>query len=273
MEIVRHYACLASDELCFFLKQNQISFQQNSLAGGKSRVYFDVLESDLFFAELEKVSLTDCVITKQVKYSKKEIENARWLTCNPTTAKVNLANQAKTFSVSEEYDTGKAYHRVLSGMPFYVAKPVVHNANQHFFASYEATNQLFCTEYAKSMLQRMNLPISFSPVLNSKTELPIGDLYDIRINYILPKEALDLSNSEEMFVCPVCGFNTFLPPLTLQIRKDYLHEAPSICRTEALFGWGGNYAAPINVISHEVYTFLAENHLMRGLEIEPIALV
>lgn len=272
MEIVRHYACVASDELCDFFNQYNIPFQQDGTIGEKRRVYFDVLESGDFFPELKKITLNDCIITKQVKYSKKEIRDAQWLTCTPTTAKVNLANQEKTFVVSEEYGAGKAYHRALSGMPFYVSKAVAHNANQHFFASYEATNQLFCTEYAKLILQKMNLPISFDPVLSSKTESPIGDLYAVHIPYVLPAEALDLSNSEDTFVCPVCGFETFLPPLSLNVREKYLKDTPCICRTEAVFGWGGNYAAPINIISHEVYLVLAENHLVRGLEMEPIFL-
>lgn len=119
----------------------------------------------------------------------------------------------------------------------------------------------------------MNLPISFDAVLSSKTELPIGDLYAVHIHCVLPVDALDLSNSEETFVCPVCGFETFLPPLSLNVRRKYMDEASDICRTEAVFGWGGNYAAPITIISHELYMILAENHLVRGLKIEPISLI
>lgn len=273
MKVVRHYACLTSEELCDFLDRNKVSFQQDCSTVGMGRVYFDVFESDCFFPELAKIELKDCVITKQVRYSKKEIESAQWLTCNPTTAKVNLTNQDKTFWVSEQYGTGKAYHRMLSGMPFYISKRVAHNGKQHFFASYDAPNQLFCTEYAKSMLQRINLPISFEPVLNSKTEMPIGDLYALHIQYVLPVKALDLSNSEETFACPVCGSQTFLPPFSLQIRKEYLIDTPGIFRTEAVFGWGGNYSAPINIISNEIYLELVEKRLVRGLEIEPISLI
>lgn len=272
MEILRHYACFESDEICAFLNRNKIPFQQDVSPAGHNCVFFDVFESHPFFQELMKLELDNCVITKKVKYSKEEIENAPWLTCTPITAKVNLTNQDKTFSVYEEYDIGKAHHRVLSGMPFYISKPVAHNSKQHFFASHEATNQLFCTEHAKSILQKMNLPISFEPVLNSKTEQPIQNLYSLHIHYVIPATALDLSNSEETFRCPVCGSETFLPPLSLQIRKEHMTNVPGICRTEAIFGWGGNYAAPINIISNEVYLLLAENHLLRGLEIEPISL-
>lgn len=273
MKILRHYACLMNDELCDFLNRNQVSFQQDCFAVGRVRVFFDVFESDYFFPELTKIELKDCVITKQVRYSKNEIESAQWLTCNPTTAKVNLTNQDRTFLVSEQYGIGKAYHRMLSGMPFYISKNIVRNGKQHFFASHEAPNQLFCTEYAKSILQRNDLPISFEPVLNSKTEMPIEDLYALHIQYVLPIKALDLSNSEESFVCPVCGSQTFLPPLSLQIRKEYLIDTPGIFRTEAVFGWGGNYSAPINIISKEIYSELVANHLVRGLETEPISLI
>ena len=273
MEIIRHYACLSSDALCNFLNQNKISFHHDVLSVENSRIYFDISENHPFFSELLNFELNDCVITKQTKYSKKELKTARWLTCTPTSAKVNLVNQEKTFRVYEEYDTGKSRHRILSGMPFFVSKPVTHNAKQHFFTSHEATNQLFCTEYAKTVLQGMNLSVSFEPVLHGKTELPIGDLYAVHMQYILPLEALELSNSEETFVCPVCGTPTFLPPLTLQVREEHLRDIPSICRTEAIFGWGGNYAAPMIIMSHELYSVLTENNLLRGLEIEPVCLV
>lgn len=273
MEIIRHYACFASDELSSFLNQNQIPCQQDSLASLRSRVYFDISESDPVFSQLAQIPLPDCIITKRVKYTKQEIFNAPWLTCNPTTAKINLVNENISFLVSEQYDKGKAHHRKLSGKPFYVVKPINHNANQHFFTAYEATNQMFCTEHAKSLIQKENLPLSFNAVRNIKTDLPIGNLYDIRINYVLPTESLDLSNVEETFICPVCGAKTFLPPISLRIHADYLSLAPDVCRTAAVFGWGGNYAAPINIISHDVYVFLEKNHLTRGLQFDPIALV
>ena len=273
MEIIRHYACSSNDELCNFLNQNEISFLQDVLSVSSSRIYFDVSENHPCFSDLLKFKLDDCVISKRARYSKRELETAKWLTCTPTTAKINLVNQEKTFKVYEEYDTGKSRHRILSGMPFYVSKPIAHNAKQHFFTSHEATNQLFCTEHAKLLLQDINLSISFEPVLHGKTELPIGNLHAVHIPYTLPMEALELSNSEDIFICPVCGIQTYLPPLTLQVKEEYLSNIPNICRTEAIFGWGGNYAAPIIIISHEVYSVFAKNNLLRGLEIEPLCLV
>lgn len=273
MEIIQHYACMKNDELMDFLRRHQVPFREDGRDAGVWRVYFDVRESDPCFPELADLKLDGCVITKRVKYSKKEMDSAQWLTCTPTTAKVNLTNQNITFSLSGEYDTGKAYHRRLSGLPFYVLRPISHSANQHFFASHEATNQLFCTEYARSVIQGIRLPVSFDSVLSSRTELPVGDLYAVRIHPVLPVDALDLENSEKTFICPCCGAHTFLPPLPLNVRKEYLRDVPGVCCTEAIFGWGGNYTAPITLISKEVYAVLAANHLLRGLEIEPVSLI
>lgn len=273
MKVIRHYVCLASDELCEFLNQNGIPYQQVSAEWLNRQIYFDITECSPAFSMLTEMQLKNCIITKRVQYTRREIQNAAWLTCTPSTVKLNLVNEDISFSASERFGSGKAHHRVLTGKPFYVSAPIVHNHNQHFFAAYEATNQLFCTEHAKMLMQENNFPLSFRAVRSSKTDMPIGDLYDIFIPYSLPPEALELSNSEETFFCPVCGARTFLPPLPLQIYRKSLSHAPNICKTASIFGWGGNYAAPINIISHDVYLFLAKNHLTRGLQLEPIVLV
>lgn len=274
MKVIRHYACRATDELCEFLNQNKISYQQEvDAAWLYGQIYFDIAENDPAFSMLAEMQLENCIITKRIQYTKREIQDAAWLTCTPTTAKINLVNEDVSFAVFERFGSGKAHHRVLTGKPFYISAPIVHNRNQHFFAAYAATNQLFCSEHAKVLLQENNFPLSFRAVRSSKTDMLIGDLYDILIPNILPREALELSNSEETFFCPVCGAKTFFPPLSLRIYRKYLENAPDICKTVSVFGWGGNYAAPINIISHDVYLFLVEKHLTRGLRLEPIALV
>lgn len=273
MEIVRHYSCCANDDICSLLNQNRIPYQQDDLGNGTIRIYFDISENNPLFPQLSDISLVKCIIFKKVKYTKKEICTAQWLTCNPTTAKVNLKNQEISFLLKEQYDSGKARHRVPSGKPFFVSKPLRHNVNQHFFTSDEATNQIFCTEYAKNLLNKQDYPLSFNPVLNSKTFLPIGNLFEVCVEHILPLESMDLSNSEETFTCPGCGAVTFLPPLSLQLRNEYLVNAPAIFRTPSVFSWGGNYSAPITIVSHDVYIFLSESHLTRGLEFEPIIML
>lgn len=273
MKVIRHYVCPASDVLCEFLNQNGISYQQVGTEWLCRQICFDIAECAPAFSMLAEMQLENCIITKQVQYTRLEIQNAEWLTCTPTTVKLNLANEDISFSVSERFGNGKAHHRILTGKPFYISAPIVHNHNQHFFTAYEATNQLFCTEYAKVLMQEHNYPLSFRAVRSSKTDMPIGDLYDICIPYVLPPEALELSNSENTFFCPVCGAKTFLPPLQLQIYRKSLNHAANICKTASVFGWGGNYAAPINIISHDVYRFLSEYHLTRGLQFEPITLV
>lgn len=154
-----------------------------------------------------------------------------------------------------------------------MAAPISKRPNQHFFTADETPNHLFCTEYAKNLLERRKLPLDFRAVQHARTGEPVGDLYDIRILETLPIEALDLSNSEETFVCPVCGAITFLPPLQLQIRRPFLENMSQMCATAAAFGWGGNYTAPMNLISHDLFLYLSGNKLTRGLRIEPVKLI
>ena len=48
---------------------------------------------------------------------------------------------------------------------------------------------------------------------------------------------------------------------------------PMICATKTVFGWGGNYAARMNLISHDLYLYLKKNELTRGLRTDPAELI
>lgn len=271
MIILQHYVCVAQTNICDFLKQNHVDFQlitdENSL---KDRISFEIAENDGAFASLSELQLTECVVTRRILYEKKEIEESSWLTCTPTSKKIQLSNTDDSFLILEMYGDGKARHRLLTGKPFYISKPFRHSPNQHFWGADEVPNQLFCSEHAKRLLSRFEPEITFEPVYHSKIGEPIGDVYAIHIHHSLPKRAIDLSLSEEKFICPVCQKETFLPPPMLRIQSEFLDESHPICKTEEIFGWGGNYAAPINIISNAVYQFLKENQLLRGLYFEPV---
>ena len=154
-----------------------------------------------------------------------------------------------------------------------MSKPLSRRPNQHFFTACGAEDHLFCTERAKILLEALDLPLAFQAVCHYKTGNPIGDLYDVQILTELPFDALELSNSEETYTCHVCGKQTFLPPLQLRLRGAYLEGMPMICATKPVFGWGGNYAARINLISHDLYLYLKKNELTRGLRVDPVELI
>lgn len=270
MEIIWHYACSGSDDLLAFLKDWKISYKCAEEIG---MVFFDISEHNSAFPQLSQMHLKECILTNRVKFTRDEIRSARWFTCTPTGAKLNLCREEVTFSLSERYGDNLAYHRVMSGAPFYVTGRYSRHPNQHFFTADETPNHLFCTEYAKTLLQERELPIAFCPVLHDRTEQPVGDLYDLRMEHVLPPEAVDLSNVEETFTCPACGKQTFLPPLQLRVYRSFLERAPGVCETAPVFGWGGNYAAPMVLFSKEIFSLLSENHMTRGLEFDPVEIV
>ena len=273
MEIICHFAIPLEQKLSDFLEENKVMYQKFDMPDGEPYASFDITEASPAYARFMQMQITTEKPIKNTKFSEEERQRAQWLTCTPITAKLNLCREDVSFTLSERFGDGLAHHRTMTGAPFFVAAPISKRPNQHFFTADETPNHLFCTEYAKNLLERRKLPLDFRAVQHARTGEPVGNLYDIRILETLPVEALDLSNSEETFVCPVCGAITFLPPLQLQIRRSFLENMSQMCATAAVFGWGGNYTAPMNLISHDLFLYLTGNKLTRGLRIEPVKLI
>lgn len=271
MKVICHFAVPLNDTIRSILVGNKIPYHEFTMPCNEIYASFDVLESSPAYSHL--IQTTGCTPIKNVKFSDDEMQSAKWLTCTPINAKLSLRKEDISFTLLECYGEGLAHHRIMSGAPFYVAAPISRKSNQHFFTADETPHHLFCTEHAKKLLEERKLPLDYRAVQHYRTGKPIGDLYDIRIPISLPMDALELSNSEETFLCPVCGKRTFLPPLQLKIRSTFLKDMPEICATMPVFSWGGNYAAPFNLISHDLFLFLTKNKLARGLSIEPVALI
>lgn len=276
MEKQVRYCTPFSSDIVAYLKTNGIPFF-NTGEGKKRWIIYTISDKDTLFMQHCSFlqSLDHVSVIQSVKYSEKEITSAAWLTCEAVTAKVHLEREEETFAVTETYDRGKAYHRSLTGRPFYTSKPVGHSPLQNFFYSYQLTpSHLFCTEYAKKALQFMNPSIKFEEVLHSKTERPIADLFYVDIQQELPSDAVNVDCAREEYRCPRCGKITYCPPLLpLQIYREYLPDNAAVCKTAEIFSLGGNLSFSVNLVSQRFYQAIKANNLGRGLRFAPVALV
>ena len=273
MKVVCHFLCPLDPALEALLEKYGVSYKGFEMPDKREYASFDIPETSPAYAAFRQLRPDEPAPIRNAVFTERERENARWLTCTALTAKVELQKEEASFTCSEFFGEGMAHHRTWNGGPFYVSKPLSRRPNQHFFTACGAEDHLFCTERAKTLLEALNLPLAFQAVCHYKTGNPIGDLYDVQILTELPFDALELSNSEETYPCPVCGKQTFLPPLQLRLRGAYLEGMPMICATKPVFGWGGNYAARINLISHDLYLYLKKNELTRGLRVDPVELI
>lgn len=274
MEIVWHFACYGTDKLQNYLLKNKIRFDREEILPALSGwIYFDISECHPAFMQIQKLCGQDTISTYKVRYNKTELENARWLTFDSHIDKIDLSREDVTFFCTEVYDNRKAHHRYLSGSPFYVSKPPKHTKQQHFFCSSMATSYLFCTEYAKQNLSEISNTIICEPVLSVLTNQPVGDLFYMNFAETIPESAMDLSNVEEVYACPVCQKQTYLPPVQLRIRQEFLNNDIDFCKTADIFSFGGNFSFHINIVSQRVYKEIKQRAIGRGLEFSPIQLI
>lgn len=274
LEIIWHFACYGSCELQGYLLENKIKFDREEMLPSLSGwIYFDISEQHSAFGRIQKLCGQDAISTFKTKFTTDELKSANWLTFDSLIDSVNLACEDITFFCTEAYENGKAHHRYLSGGSFYVSKMPRHTKQQHIFCSSMAASYLFCTQYAKQSLSEVSNKIIYEPVLRASTSQPIGDLFYMNFVETIPKKAVDLSNVREVYTCPVCQKRTYLPPVQLRIREEFLHNGTDFCKTEDIFGSGGNFSFHMNIISQRAYQVLKQKALIRGLEFAPILLI
>ena len=277
METIWHVACLGTDDLQKLLQESQIQYErEKELSSLLGWIYFDVSEQNPAFLHIRELcgeDGEDAVLTYKVRFTSNELQAARWLVFESLTEKIDLVREDITFSCAEIIEGGKAYHRYLSGKPFYVSKPPKHTKQQHFFSSSAATSCLFCTTHAKKILEEFSSAVKYEPVLQSSTGLPIGDLFYMNFQETIPKAAIDVTGVEETFICPVCQRQTYLPPIQLRIDKKYFSDSVDFYKTDCIFSCGGNLAFCMNIVSQRGYQAIIKKALHRGLEFTPVQLV
>lgn len=274
MEKIWHVACMGTNELIQQLQENRIQYDcEEELSSLFGWIYFDISEQNPAFLHIRELCGSNAILTYKVLFTSSELKSAKWLTFKSRIDKIDLVREDTTFFCTEFFGDGKAHHRYLSGKPFYVSRPPKHTKQQHFFSSCTATSCLFCTAHAKQSLQEFSGAVEYEPVFRSSTNMPVGDLFYMNFRETIPKIAIDLANVEEVFICPVCQKQTYLPPIQLHIDKEYLSNAVDFYKTDDIFSYGGNFAFCMNIVPQRVYRAFIEKGIHRGLEFTPVKLV
>ena len=279
MERITRFTAPYSDQIMAFLSEINISSHRSEefmREHGYDYVSFTISDHHMdyqkvisFMAQIQKKT----VIT-HIRYSQQELDQAEWLCCAATSGKIDLKRVEDTFEFSEWISDNKVYHKRLCGKPFYVSKPVRHSRLQHFFYAYEASMfNLFCTEYARKMLQSIGVPVKFEKVLHYRTEKAADDLYYIDSSPLGPAFSDAYVRTTEEFACPLCGRKTIFPPFQVApfvMKRNMLEKQSLWCKTPGIFSSGGNLEFSLELISQSVYKFLKANQLDRGLLFEPV---
>lgn len=273
MEIIWHVACLETDDLQKQLQESRIPYnREEALPSLFGWIYFDVSEQNPAFSRIRRLCGKDALLSYKVQFTARELKSAQWLAFESRIDKIDLVREDVTFLCTEMYGEGKAHHRFLSGRPFYISTPPKHTKQQHFFSSSVATSCLFCTAHAKQSLQEFSRAVKYESVFQCSTELPAVDLFYMNFQEIIPKTAIDLTDVQETFICPVCQMQTYLPPIQLRIKEKYLSDAVDFYKTSNIFSCGGNFAFCMNIVSQNVYQTIIKKNLHRGLVFTPVQL-
>lgn len=273
MKIIQRFCCQVSPDVHSLLEANHIQYTLTLFPGNREYTVFDIPEDDPAFFELvHKHNLRPSSISK-VLFSKQEMLEAEWFTCCATNAKVELERTEETYIAAERIDRYRARHFYLSGKPFYVKKPIKHRPEQCFFFAYKpSTTHIFCDNRAKKALSESFDEITFQPVLNAKSNLPVDDLHYMRIEKELDGSAVILPSDIGWQACPVCGEITYYPPLQLELRADSLQNIKDVCKTTEIFSLGGNFKRFLIVVSKRFYQFIQQHNMGRSLEFRPVIL-
>ncbi|MBO4562956.1 MAG: hypothetical protein J5772_05010 [Clostridia bacterium] len=268
MSIKSHIVCSFSEELIRELEKLNVDPKRElDPLSGEPYLVFDI-------PDLKDSSILpeDAVVIESPYYTEAELDGAEWLKCRCLNAKISLTNEERSFCLEEVYDNGKkAQHRYPSGAPFYIGAAPKHRNTQAFFSSYSLSEyDLFCTERAKQVISDCfpDIDASFEPVLSSKDDLPIGDLYFLDIRTALEMNSIDLSGVSK-FRCPECGKESFVEPMQLSIHAE---PSSAAVKTPRCFSCGGSLEYSILIVSQRFRRALIDHGLARGLVFEPVVL-
>ena len=212
-------------------------------------------------------------------FSKKELEQAKWLTMRSTNMKFDSMNE-KTIRY---YCPNNVQQKVKSGfheeqfLPFEFSTVKWKN-NNHFYSSYTGGYEIiFCDDYAKNILQENNISgIRFDPVLKFKKGIPLENVSQLVFENILGEDALILDKEVTPLFCPTCGKKkySYTRNFRLTIQESCLDEDMDCYATPCIFSLGNSYGiSPYLIVSQKIYTVLKEAELIRNLKFEPIILV
>lgn len=282
MRIKHHYYIKSRMSLMKFLDKHQIPYKTDNLPGIKGSMYtFDLYEDQevykKFILEFPFVARRDLI--ESIEYSKKEIENAEWLTVRSISTKVDWEYDEDAFRqscfykrpcIKELYYKHSEQVGVLS-----VNKPVKWGTRQFFSGPNAADNIIFCSEKTKLVLDNKWKGLEFWPVKKYNNSIYISDLYQL---YFMESLPIDAIKGGSLITCNTCGRRIIW--LTkgvhqMEINRKYLTSPDRVYKTGDVLTEQPNKCTTfsLNIVSQKFYQYCEKNQMNRGMIYEPIKLI
>lgn len=282
MRIKHHYYGEEKDSVIDFLDKNEITYKIYMLPESRKKMCtFDLYEDQHSYELLKHrfLLLSGYESIKSIEYSKKEIEDAEWLTLRSMNTKVSWEYEDKTFRKTCSYKRlfmKNLYYRHSVQVDILSAsKAIKWGVKQYFSGPNAADDFLFCSEKAKELLNDTWEGLEFWPVRKYNSTKYIPDLYQLIFKDVLPIEAIAGGKTIQ---CEGCGkkLMRFAGGIhKLELKKEYLNDPRKVYRTDDVLTdqLKGSTSFSLNIVSREFYQYCEANQMNRGMIYEPIKVV
>ncbi|MBP3538640.1 MAG: hypothetical protein J6J62_02225 [Oscillospiraceae bacterium] len=284
MRIMRHYAVKYSPELDDLLNKCGIAHDLSS-----GLIVFDMSDSDEHFDAILRCFPSIHPWHTWYEFSEDEMNESEWFTMCSTNTKLENVLEEKTFEYSHKYTaqvisgyyTGtpkpeyrEFYSHETQIAPYYFSKKIKWGRNFFYSVLKYGVQDLFCNDVAKNIITNNGLKgASFLPPLKKQTNEPMEDAYQFIIDNVLPEEACDVVDYDDICYCPVCGKRKYLTNTLsrLRVSKSALGNQ-DFYATEPIFSMGGKAGLPdrFSIISRKAYEVFKASGFTRTLEIAPL---
>ena len=256
-----------------YLDENQISYKKDEYS-----VVFYILNSSPHWPIVsEFVKKYQILCHSETIFTDEELYSASWLYVW-SSWRYDYPQPEDSYW-KNTYDDKKicckcAQERVQQA-PFRFKKPPKWG-KRSFMSTNWVPDELFVSECTMNRLRQAGYgDISFCEVLNKSGKEIFPDIYQMKINQVLPPDGIVLENScvKEVIVCPVCGRKQYGFQYVGQFvyKKETFFNAPDIVKSSEFFGWG--HPSRNIYISQKMFRFIKENKMDASLNFEPLILV
>lgn len=239
----------------------------------RNKIKYDIVDGRLCIAHIEAGSKADLVFASEtgktsiveLKYSKREIEDAEFMAIRAKNHKVKILNESKAIACQKH---GHIVHETQKEI-FEINKCINKGQSNLFFGN---TGQfyLFCTDKFKSVVYKNGLTnFLFKDVLIDG--IVSKEFFQLDSVQWIERQALDTSLCEEVIKCPECNREQYVVKGQQVWRKERIDEGNDFYRSDNMFGYIN--ACPAYYISNRAYRVLKAEGLLSGVVFEPVALL
>lgn len=274
MEVNHHIFFRKTDEplLYIYLVKNNIHFKDGEFCS------FDILESSPHWAYMNRIADMERRRSYSCKvFTPKELQETQWITIRAKWEFAYPQPESKPGYMDGVYAPGycdECFSGLVTIGSFRIKKAPKWG-RRNFAMLYWVGDELFVNDRVKEVFQEEGITgIDYLPVMNKKGTEILPDVYQLVFTTVLEKGLVINEGIEEINTCSYCGVEKYLPSQR-NIRtyhREVFENAPDFVKSSEVFGFG-HYAAHYLFISQRVYQVLSKHSLLRGLDLEPVALV